>query len=129
MIRKLLKGRINPLRWRNYQVRYLFETEHLLKDLPQTINRILMRAEDGRIKMEIEHKALDEFTLNLDRINNKVAVALIISSLIIGSSIVMQSDKGMPMPGIGFSTIGISIFLIGAALAIGFTITILRRCR
>jgi len=127
MIRKLLKKRLNPLRWRNYQVRYLFETEHLLKDLPQTINRILMRAEDGRIKMEIEHKELEEFGLHLERITNRVALALIISSLIIGSSLIMQSDKGMPMPGIGFSTIGSIIFLVGAALAIGFTITILRK--
>jgi hypothetical protein len=39
----------------------------------------------------------------------------------------MQSDKGMPMPGIGFSTIGSIIFLVGAALAIGFTIAILRK--
>ncbi|WJI08637.1 AarF/ABC1/UbiB kinase family protein [Methanobacterium sp. CWC-01] len=127
MIRKLLKGRLNPLRWRNYQVRYLFETEHLLKDLPQTINRILMRAEDGRIKMEIEHKELDEFSLHLEKITNRVALALIISSLIIGSSLIMQSDKGMPMPGIGFSTIGSIIFLVGAALAIGFSIAILRK--
>jgi ubiquinone biosynthesis protein len=77
--------------------------------------------------MEIEHKELEEFSLHLEKITNRVALALIISSLIIGSSLIMQSDKGMPMPGIGFSTVGSIIFLIGAALAIGFTIAILRK--
>ncbi|MEG3225485.1 MAG: hypothetical protein BME94_08280 [Methanobacteriales archaeon Met13] len=102
LIKKLIKGRLNPLRWKNYQARYLFEMEHLIKDLPQTINRVLMRAEDGRIKMEIEHKELEEFSIHLEKITNRLALALIISSLIIGSSLIMQSDKGMPCPGLVF---------------------------
>jgi ubiquinone biosynthesis protein len=126
MIKKIIKNRLNPLRWSDYQMRYLFELEHLIKDLPQTVNRILMRAEDGRIKMEIEHRELDEFSSHLERITNRMALAMIIAALIIGSSLIMQSDAGMPMPIIGFSTIGSIIFLLGAALAIAFTIYILR---
>ncbi|NYB51971.1 MAG: AarF/ABC1/UbiB kinase family protein [Methanobacteriaceae archaeon] len=127
LIRKMIARRMNPLRLADYQTRYLFELEHLFKDLPETINRIFLRFEDGKIKMEIEHKELDEFSAHLETITNRVALAMIVSSLIIGSSLILQTDKGMPMPGLGFSTIGIIIFLIGASLAIALVISFIRR--
>lgn len=127
LIRKMIARRLNPLRLADFQTRYLFELEHLLKDLPETINRIFLRLEDGKIKMELEHRELDEFASHLEKITNRVALALIVSSLIIGSSLILQTDKGMPMPGIGFSTVGIVIFMIAAALAIALTISFIRR--
>jgi ubiquinone biosynthesis protein len=127
LIRKMIARRLNPLRLADYQTRYLFELEHLLKDLPETINRIFLRFEDGKIKMEIEHKELDEFSSHLEKITNRVSLALIVSSLIIGSSLILQTDKGMPMPGIGFSTVGIIIFIIAAALAIALVVSFIRR--
>ena len=126
LIRKMIARRLNPFRLADYQTRYLFEMEHLLKDLPETLNRIFLRLEDGKIKMELEHRELDEFASRLETITNRVALALIVSALIIGSSLILQTDKGMPMPGIGFSTVGIAIFLIGAFLAIILIISFLR---
>ena len=129
LIKDTIKQRFNPLRMLDYQATYLFELEHIFKDLPETINRFFLRIEDGKIKMQLDHQNLDEFASHLERIINRVSVALIVSSLIIGSSLIMLSDKGMPMPGIGFSTIGIVIFLIAAALAIILIISILNCAR
>lgn len=126
LIRKMIARRLNPFHFADYQTRYLFEIEHLLKDLPETINRIFLRLEDGKIKMELEHRELDQFASRLETITNRVALAMIVSALIIGSSLIMQTDKGMPMPGIGFSTVGIVIFLVGAFMAIILIISFLR---
>ena len=127
LIRKMISRRLNPLRLADYQTRYLFELEHLVKDLPETINRIFLRLEDGRLNMQIQIKELHEFSNRIETTTNRISLALIISALIIGSSLIMQSDKGMPMPGIGFSTIGILIFLIAAALAIALIISLFRK--
>jgi len=129
LIKETIKKRFNPLRILDYQATYLFELEHIFKDLPETINRFFLRIEDGKIRMQLDHQNLDEFASHLERIINRVSVALIVSSLIIGSSLIMLSDKGMPMPGIGFSTIGIVIFLIAAALAIILIISVLNCAR
>ena len=51
MIRKILKKRLSPIRILNYQNRYFFEIEHIMKDLPQTINQILFRMSEGRLNM------------------------------------------------------------------------------
>jgi len=129
LIKDTIKKRFNPLRILDYQATYLFELEHIFKDLPETINRFFLRIEDGKIRMQLDHQNLDEFASHLERIINRVSVALIVSSLIIGSSLIMISNEGMPMPGIGFSTIGTIIFLIASALAIILIISIINCAR
>ena len=51
LIKKIIKKKMSPLRFLDYQTQYLFEIEHLLKDLPQTINRLMYRLESGEIKI------------------------------------------------------------------------------
>lgn len=129
MIRKILKKRLSPIRILNYQNRYFFEIEHMLKDLPQTINQILFRMSEGRLNMVVEVKEAERFRKNAETMVNRLVLALIVSSLIIGSSLILQTNKGMPMPVIGFSTVGLVIFLIASFLAIILIIMILRRGR
>ncbi len=125
-IKKIIKKKLSPMRILDYQTQYLFEIEHLLKDLPQTMNRLLYRLESGKIKIDIHYKEIDKVTSKLETMVNRVALALIISSLIIGSSLILQTDKGMPMPVIGFSEVGLAIFIIASLFALGLAITILR---
>jgi ubiquinone biosynthesis protein len=129
LITKIIKKKLSPLRVLDYQTQYLFEIEHLLKDLPQTMNRILYRIESGEIKINFQYKEMNNLTTKIETYVNRVALALIISSIIIGSSLILQTDKGMPMPVIGFSEVGLTIFIIASLFALGLSITILRRGR
>lgn len=126
LITKIIKKKLSPLRVLDYQTQYLFEIEHLLKDLPQIMNRVLYRIESGEIKFDLQYKEMDKLTSKIETMVNRVALALIISSLIIGSSLILQTDKGMPMPVIGFSEVGLIIFAIASILALGLSISILR---
>lgn len=126
LVKKILKKKLSPLRFLDYQTQYLFEIEHLLKDLPQTVNRLLFRLETGKIEIDLQYKEMDKLTSKFETMVNRVALALIISSLIIGSSLILQTDKGMPMPVIGFSEIGLAIFIIASILALGLAIAMLR---
>lgn len=129
LIKKIIKKKLSPLRLLDYQNQYIFEVEHLLKDLPQTLNRLLFRLESGEIKIDLQYKEMDRLTAKIETMVNRVALALIISSLIIGSSLILQTDKGMPMPVIGFSEVGLIIFIIASIFALGLSIFILRRGR
>ena len=129
LIKKIIKKKMSPLRFLDYQTQYLFEIEHLLKDMPQTINRLMYRLESGEVKIDLQYKEMDRLTSKVETMVNRVALALIISSLIIGSSLILQTDKGMPMPVIGFSEVGLAIFIIASVFALGLTISILRHKR
>ena len=129
LIKKIIKKKMSPLRFLDYQTQYLFEIEHLLKDMPQTINRLMYRLESGEVKIDLQYKEMDRLTSKVETMVNRVALALIVSSLIIGSSLILQTDKGMPMPVIGFSEVGLAIFIIASVFALGLTISILRHKR
>ena len=126
LIKKLLKKRLNPLNILDYQTEYLFDIQHLLKNLPQAVNEMLLKAKRGEIGVELELKELDNFTDKLEMNINRLSIALLISSLIIGSSLILQSGKGIPIPTLGFSTTGTIIFLFAVLFAMIYVINILR---
>ena len=126
LIKKLLKKRLNPLNILDYQTEYLFDIQHLLKDLPQAVNEMLLKAKRGEIGVELELKELDNFTDKLEMNINRLSIALLISSLIIGSSLILQSGKGIPIPTLGFSTTGTIIFLFAVLFAMIYVVNILR---
>ena len=127
LIRKLLAERLNPLNILNYKTQYLFELQHIGKDLPRTISQTLLKAKKGQIGIDLTLNSLDEFSANLDKMVDRISVAVIIASLVVGSALIIQSGKGIPSPELGFSTIGTIIFLIASIMAIILIVIIVRR--
>ena len=102
----------------NYKTQYLFELQHIGKDLPRTISQTLLKAKKGQIGIDLNVESLDKFSVKLDKMVDRISIALIISSLIVGSSLILQSGRGIPIPQLGFSTIGSIIFIIASLLAV-----------
>jgi ubiquinone biosynthesis protein len=127
LIKKLLADRLNPLNILNYKTQYLFELQHIGRDLPRTISQTLLKAKKGQIGIDLNVESLDKFSIKLDKMVDRISIALIISSLIVGSSLILQSGRGIPIPQLGFSTIGSIIFIIASVLAVILIINTLRR--
>ena len=111
MASSVMRKRISPLRFGDFLKDNIFEVEHLLKKLPQNLSKVLYRIEEGKINIEVEHK-------DLERISNKLSTALILAALLIGSAIIMQTDKGV--------FLGIIGFVIAMILGIGMVLSNLR---
>ncbi|MCK9152309.1 ABC1 kinase family protein [Methanobacterium alcaliphilum] len=118
MARKILHEKLTPFKLIDFIKDNLFEFEHLLKIVPRTFTKTLYRLEEGKIQIEIEHK-------DLDRISNKISIALILSALLIGSSLIMQTDKGILI--LGFPFLGIIGFIISAILGLMLILSVLKR--
>ncbi|OIQ83852.1 putative protein kinase UbiB [mine drainage metagenome] len=73
--------------------------------LPRDVSRLLREIRRGRVKIDLDLKRLDHFGHQLDHSTNRLTLALVMSALIIGSSIVM-TVKGGPtlfgLPAFGF---------------------------
>ncbi|RJS49805.1 MAG: ABC transporter [Methanobacterium sp.] len=124
MVKRLIKDRLNPLRRLDNTTSALINLEHIYRDLPQSITRSLMRLEKGNFKMELEHKDLDKFTETLERITNRISMALLISSLIIGSSLVIMPNEALILQ--NFPYLGIVGFLVSFLIALALIISIIR---
>lgn len=117
MAMKVIGKKISPVRIIDLVKDNVFEVEHLLKTLPRSVSRTLYRLEEGKISIEIEHK-------DMERISNKVSMALIIAALLIGSSLIMQTDKGILI--LGFPFLGIIGFIISMILGLALVLSVLK---
>lgn len=106
LARKIIHKKFSVFRIFDYMKDNFVEVEHLMKSLPHSISKTFYKLEQGDIQVELVHK-------DLDRITNKLSMALIIAALLIGSSIVMLTNKGimiLDLPFLGF--IGFTLALI-----------------
>lgn len=99
----------------------------MLRTFPADLEEIVARLKKGKMLVSLHHEGMDRFILEMDRSSNRLAFGMIIASLIIGSSLVMQLDRG-PMI-FGFSVFGLGGYLIAALLGLWLVVAILRSGR
>ncbi len=120
MVKKLLLQKLSPKNMADLFKDNMFELEHLVKNLPRNINRFIAKVENGEIKV----KYSEDLAEDIERTSNKLVVAIIIAALLLGSSWIIQIDKG-PMIW-GMPLLGFLGFAASAVLGVGLIIYILR---
>ena len=90
--------------------------------LPYQLHDVLEEVRDGQVEIGFRHEGLDELFQHLDRITNRLVVAMIVVGGAIGSGLIgIFADTGPQVFGIHFiSVIGFSLSAaLGAWLAVG----------
>ncbi|RJR33085.1 MAG: 2-polyprenylphenol 6-hydroxylase [Desulfobacteraceae bacterium] len=98
---------------------------HLIKEIPGEVRNILRQARDGKIKIEFEHRGLESMLTTHDRISNRIAFAIVLASLVIGSSLIVVAD--IPPRWYGIPVVGLAGFLVAGMMGFWLLISILRR--
>jgi ubiquinone biosynthesis protein len=99
----------------------------LMKNLPRDLKEFINRVNRNKFKIDLEHRGLEKLITDLDKSSNRISFSLLIAALIVGSSIIMQADKG-PML-LGFPALGFLGYSIAAVLGLWLAIAILRSGR
>ena len=102
----------------------LAELYNLIILIPGQLSNTLKKMEEGVFKLEFQHRGLENLISALDRSTNRLSYSLILAAIIIGSSLIIQTDKGPHF--MGFPVIGVLGFLISGVLGLGLVIMILR---
>jgi ubiquinone biosynthesis protein len=126
-VNKLVFERFSPKNISEQAVRIVQAYSSLAKNLPQDIKEFVNRLNRNKFKIDLEHRGLEKLVTDLDRSSNRVSFAVVIGSLIVGSSLVMQIDKG-PMI-LGFPLLGLLGYSIAGFLGLWLAIGILRSGR
>ncbi|MGP8337311.1 MAG: ABC1 kinase family protein [Methanosarcinaceae archaeon] len=110
--RKLMTKRMRPKSIVSGAFKDIWNFARMLHKVPNQVTHILDSAEKGYIHLKFEHGGLDRIVSELDAASNRLSFSLIISSLIVGSSLIIQTGMeplvwGVPLLGVlGFSTAG-----------------------
>ena len=92
--------------------------------LPRDLTIILEKMKKGKLRVEFEHRGLENLIHVLDKVSNRISFSMIIAAIIIGSSIIMQTDKGAML--FGFPLLGIVGFIVAGFMGLWLVISILR---
>jgi ubiquinone biosynthesis protein len=122
--KKLYYQRLNPIYLYRHFRRMLDESFDLVRDLPEDTRDILRKIRRDQISINFHHRGLENLTRELDRSSNRIAFALIIASIIVGSSFIIQLEKGPLLWGYPF--LGIVGYLLATVLGFWLIIAILK---
>ncbi|MCC7007661.1 MAG: AarF/ABC1/UbiB kinase family protein [Acidobacteria bacterium] len=105
----------------------LQQTLHAVRAMPQHLDVIGRKVRDGRLEIRFVHRNLEHFVTEMDRSSNRLAFAMIIAALIVGSSLVIQAGRGVAA--YGYPVLGLAGFVVAAVFGIRLAIGIMRSGR
>lgn len=96
----------------------------LFKELPFDIRRIISKIKKDEFGIKLDHRGLERTTKELERSSNRLSFAVVIAALIIGSSIIFQTEAGSKL--FNYPVLGFASFLLASVLGLWWLIGILR---
>ncbi len=99
----------------------------LLRSLPNDLKEFINRINRNNFKIDLEHRGLERLINDLDKSSNRLSFSMLIGSIIVGSSLIMLTDKGPQI--FGFPALGLAGYTIAGLLGLWLAIGILRSGR
>ena len=124
---QIITERYSPTNIAKDAAKTLQSYQALGKSLPKDIKEFINRINRNKFKIDLEHRGFERLINDLDKSTNRISFSMIISALIVGSSLIMQIDKG-PML-FGFPMLGLLGYSVAGFLGLGLAIAILRSGR
>jgi len=103
------------------------ELNSFLRKLPHNMHSVIRRLQEGKIEVEIKHEKLEDLELHIDKASNRLSFSLIVAAVIVGSSIIMQTEIGPSL--LGFPLIGIIGYVMAGFLGLWLVLAILKSGR
>ena len=94
------------------------------KQLPNRLSQITQKLERGQLSIKFRHENLEEMHHTLEDIASRLTVAIIVASIVIGSSLIITTNVG-PML-FGLPALGVVGYLFSALLGLWIVVNILR---
>lgn len=121
---RLLSERIRTQFTTPKLIRNLMDMGDLFFDFPSKLHTLVEKFSEDSLGIKFEHVGLEELERTLDRLANRMAFAIIVGALIVGSGLVMRLDVGPHI--LEYSAIGIIGFLLASLLGFYLLYTIIR---
>jgi len=99
----------------------------LIRELPDELRSILSQIRKGKMKIEFEHLGLEKLHEALGQASNRIAFAIVLAALLIGSSLIVLS--GIPPKWYDIPIIGLAGFLMAGVMGFWLLLSILRHGR
>lgn len=114
---KTIATQYSPVKFAKGILSSIYEMGTYMEEFPRDFKNAIRKINTGEIKVDLRHKGIDPIVHTINRVAKQVVTALILSSIIIGSSFFLVY-KVPPLWG-NTSSLGVIGFIIAAFLGIG----------
>ncbi len=115
-VSRIMFRRYDPRRRFRDLLNVFDDFSNLVEELPQGVRDTLRKINAGELRIQFEHRNLDNLAKEYNQSSNRISSAVIIAALIIGSSLVMQVPSGPNL--FGFPLVGVIGYLIASVLGL-----------
>ena len=98
---------------------------NLLRNAPGQMRDIFRRLASGQWQLHVRHQNLDDLATEIDRASNRLGFAVIIGSIIVGSSLVLSVGAGTIL-GVPLRVFGVAGYLVAGVMGLWLAVAILR---
>lgn len=116
-VSRLARERYSPRRLLRDATASTGDLLHFLTELPDNARAIMAQIRHGKMKVEFEHRGLEDMIHRHEHISSRISSAIVLASLIVGSSVMTRS--GMPPLWNDIPLIGIVGFVVAAVMGFG----------
>lgn len=123
-VRRVRMERLHPGRVAKDFWDYGAEIINILREVPGELKAVLRLARRGKLRIEFEHRGLESMLATQDRVSNRISFAIVLASLVIGSSLVILSD--IPPKWHEIPIIGLAGYVVAGIMGFWLLVSILR---
>ncbi|NOZ69191.1 MAG: AarF/ABC1/UbiB kinase family protein [Deferribacteres bacterium] len=121
---KLVERRISPQRILSRTKDNLAEIGDIMISTPRQMNRLLRKVMRDELSVKVNHIGMDKLITDIDRSGNRLAFSIVVAAIIVGSSMLVQSDIGGKI--LGVPSMGVIGFLVAFLLGLRLLISIIK---
>lgn len=125
--RKLVAQRYSPVTLAKGLAAGVHDLNYYMAEIPRDFNLLLKKFLRGSVKLDLAHEGLSRALTELDRSTNRLAFALVVASIIVGSAMIFVAEVGPAL--LGYSVIGIVGFVAAGFLGLWLAWAVLRSGR
>ena len=126
-MRQLQQERMRPKRLLEDAADFGNNYLQLLRVLPDEVQNFFRQLLSGHLRIGFEHRGIEPLQLTLERISNRIAYAIVLAALIVGSSLIVLS--GIPPRWHNVPVIGLFGFVLAACMGFALLISIIRHSK
>jgi ubiquinone biosynthesis protein len=123
IFKDISKEKLKPKKMVDDAIKFSKENLKDLKNLPKRVSNVLQRTEKNQLKFIVQLEGLRKLEREINTLTNKLSLSLLVSSIIVGSSLVIEADVGPKI--LGISAIGLVGFMAAGILGLSLVISIL----
>ncbi|MEE9293728.1 MAG: AarF/UbiB family protein [Phycisphaerae bacterium] len=125
----MVRDRLSPVRALRSGGVTLWHLLGVFRSAPQQLREMLKQLSAGRWQVHIRHENLEPLGRDLDRSSNRMAFAIVIAGVVVGSSALVSADPSFQVLGVRVQVLGVIGYLMAAVLGMGLLWAIFRSGR